>query len=103
MKKNMNRSVLRLAACILAVAVLTTAVGAFGAVRDTSKNADGSAAASNSSALMRRIYSAFIHVSLATSNIAGDLLMPDTSNASTSSSRVKNSLSSPGFQPSSAT
>ena len=46
MKKNMNRSVLRLAACILAVAVLTTAVGAFGAVRDTSKNADGSAAAS---------------------------------------------------------
>lgn len=46
MKKNMNRPVLRLAACILAVAVLTTAVGAFGAVRDTSKNADGSAAAS---------------------------------------------------------
>ncbi len=46
MKKKLNRSVLRLAACILAVAVLTTAVGAFGAVRNTSKNDDGTPAES---------------------------------------------------------
>ena len=55
------------------------------------------------SGVMRRMYSAFIQVSLFTSKMAGDLLMPSTEKAPMSSSMVKNSRSSPGFQPRSAT
>ena len=57
----------------------------------------------NASGVRRRMYSAFIQVSLFTSKMAGDLLMPSMENASTSSGSVKNSRSSPGFQPRSAT
>ena len=57
----------------------------------------------NSSLERAIMYWAFIHVSFSGSNIAGDLLMPETSKASHSSESEKISLSSPGFQPRSAT
>lgn len=46
MKKKCNRTLMRLAACVLTVALLATAAGALGAMRDTSKDEKGLPAAS---------------------------------------------------------
>ena len=46
MKNTINRSILRVMACVLTLALLTTAVGAMGARRDTTKDENGLPAAS---------------------------------------------------------